>query len=184
MLTKNKKMKTILFGAVAEFATTKELYHACEKIRDEGYKVWDAHTPFPVHGLEKAMGLKPSKLPWIVLTMGLIGCVSAMGFQMWTMGISYPMVISGKPLFSWQAFVPVTFEISILLSAFGAVFGMFALNKLPQHYHPLFTFEKFQRATNDTFFISIEASDPKFNEQDTLTFLKSLGATHVQSLEN
>lgn len=184
MVFRKENTSNSLYGIVAEFSTPRDLFHACEKIRDEGYKIWDAHTPFPVHGLEKAMGLKPSRLPWIVLVMGLTGCVSAMGFQLWTMGISYPMVISGKPLFSWQAFMPVTFEVSVLLSAFGAVFGMLGLNKLPQHYHPLFSLERFQKATDDTFFIAIESSDPKFHQENTHKFLESLGATHVQSLEH
>lgn len=169
-----------VFGVVAEFSSPYEVYHACEKVRDGGFKKWDAHTPFPVHGLERAMGLKPSVLPWIVLIMALTGGTIGMTLQWWVNVVEYPLVISGKPHFSWQAFVPVTFELSILFGAFGAVFGMFALNKLPQFYHPVFKSGRFLRASDDRFFISIEAIDPKFGLESTTSLLKAAGAVSVE----
>ena len=109
------------YGALARFAGPKELFHACEQVRDAGYRRWDAHTPFPVHGLESAMGLPTSKLPFLSLVTGLTGVAGALLLQWWVSVKAYPLVISGKPLFSWPAFVPVTFELGVLLAAFGAV---------------------------------------------------------------
>lgn len=173
-----------LFGVLAEFSTPADLYHACEKVRDAGYKKWDAHTPFPVHGLEEAMGAPASKVPWIVLCGGLTGASLGMLMQYWMNAVDYTFVIAGKPLFSWPAFIPVTFELGILFSAFGAVFGMLALNGLPQLYHPLFRSENFARASDDKFFISIEATDPQFTSPDAVTsFLKEIGAVEVEEIE-
>lgn len=178
-----KEQKTKYFGALAEFNTTAELYHACEEVRDAGFRRWDAHTPFPVHGLEKAMGLPASKVPWIVLIMGLLGATAGITMQWWMNAVDYPMVISAKPLFSGPAFVPVTFEVAVLFGAFGAVFGMLALNGLPQLYHSLFRSARFERVTDDKFFISIEAADPQFDPEDTVAFLEKTGASHVELVE-
>lgn len=176
-------MKEPIYGILAEFETTASLYHACEKVRDRGFKKWDAHTPFPVHGLDKAMGLGSSKLPWIVLVMALTGGTGGFALQAWINLEAYKMAISGKPYLSWQAFMPVTFELSVLLGAFGAVFGMWALNVLPMWYHAVFKSKRFERATDDRFFITIEARDPKFDASATQAFLKEIGATHVELLE-
>lgn len=172
-----------VFGVLAQFDTAQDIFHACEKVRDAGYTRWDAHTPFPVHGLDSAMGLRPSKLPWIVLGMALTGASCALLLQWWTSAVDYPMVIAGKPLFSWQAFVPVTFEVAVLFGALGALFGMLGLNRLPQHYHPVFRSTAFERASDDKFFISIEAQDPRFDAARTVDMLRSVGATHVEMLE-
>lgn len=169
-----------LFGALAEFADPAGLYHACEGVRDAGYTRWDAHTPFPVHGLERAMGLKDSRLPWVVLALALGGAVAGMGLQGWVSTIAYPLVISGKPFFSWPAFVPVTFELAVLGGAVGAVFGMFAFNQLPTLHHPLFNSQRFERASDDGFFISIESWDPQFDPDRTADLLRRLGATGVE----
>lgn len=177
------KPKHELFGILAEFETPATLFHGCEEIRDAGYKKWDAYTPFPVHGLEKAMGLPASKVPWLVLVGGLAGASGGMFMQWWMSAVDYPLVISGKPLFSWPAFVPVTFELGILFAAFGAVFGMLALNRLPQPYHPLFQSKSFERVTDDKFFVAIEARDPQFDPEDTADFLKSIGAVNVELIE-
>lgn len=170
------------FGLLAEFATPEALYQACEKVRDAGYTHWDAHTPFPIHGLDRAMGLKASKLPWIVLVMALGGAATGMGLQGWVATMAYPLVISGKPFFSWPAFVPITFELGVLGGAVGAVFGMFALNQLPTLYHPLFGSARFERASDDRFFISIESWDPKFDAGRTAELLRGLGATSVEAV--
>lgn len=167
------------FGALAEFASPAELYHACEGVRDAGYTKWDAHAPFPVHGLDRAMGLKPSRLPWVSLVLAMGGALTGVGLQGWVSTMAYPLVISGKPFFSWPAFVPVTFELAVLGGALGAVFGMFAMNQLPTLYHPLFNSQAFERATDDGFFLSIESWDPKFDPNRTVELLRQLGATQV-----
>jgi hypothetical protein len=172
------------YGLLAEFATPGDLYHACERVRDAGFTKWDAHTPFPVHGLESAMGLRRSPLPWIVLVMGLTGLAAGFALQVWVHTSAYPLVISGKPYFAWPAFIPVTFELGILFAALGAVFGMFALNRLPMHHHPLFKSKVFERVTDDAFFISIESWDPKFDQAATRALLESAGARSVELLES
>jgi hypothetical protein len=171
---------TNTFGLLAEFDTPAHLYAACEKVRDAGYTKWDAHSPFPVHNLDKAMGLKPTRLSWIALGGGLTGATLGMGLQWWVNTQAYPIIISGKPFFSWPAFIPVTFELTILFSALGAVLGMFGLNKLPRHHHPLFVSERFERHSDDKFFISIEAVDPKFDESASANLLREIGATYVE----
>lgn len=171
------------WGVVAEYANPKDLYKACEKVRDAGFKRWDAYTPFPVHGLDAAMGMKPSRLPWVVLALGALGLIAGFYMQVWMNSVSYPLVISGKDYLVWQAFIPVTFEITILFSAIGAVFGMIAINKLPMLFHPLFRVRRFQRVTDDRFFIAIESTDPKFDLQGTQDFLKEIGATYVEPVE-
>lgn len=171
-----------IWGLLAEFENPQTIYTACEQVRDEGYTNWDSCTPFPVHGLDKAMGLKASKLPWIVLVSALIGALSGYLLQWWTTAVDYPIMIAGKPYTSWPAWIPVTFELTILLGCFGAVFGMFALNKLPKWYHPLFHSERFIAATNDKFFIAIEATDPLYDARKTKKLLKQIGAIHIEEV--
>lgn len=171
------------FGVLAEFTTPGEILEAAERVHAEGFRHFDCHTPFPVHGLDKAMGLAASKLPWIVLTGGLTGGSLGLLFQWWINVVDYPIIIGGKPFFSYQAFVPVTFELTILLSAFGAVFGMLGLNRLPMWYHPVFRSAHFKRASDDRFFISIEAKDPRFDVNRTRQFLESIGGRNVTVLE-
>ena len=141
-------------------------------------------APFPVHGLERAMGLRRSPLPWIVLGMGLMGAALGFGLQWWVHASAYPLVISGKPYFSWPAYIPITFEVGVLFGALGAVFGMLGLNRLPMHYHPLFQSKVFERVTDDAFFISIESWDPRFDPSATRKLLESLGARSVELLES
>ena len=172
------------YGVLAEFATPADLYHACERVRDAGFTRWDAHTPFPVHGIEKAMGLKRSPLPWIALVTGLTGVGGGFLLQWWVHTKAYPLVISGKPFFAWPAFIPVTFEVGILFAALGAVFGMLALNRLPMHHHPLFRSKVFERVSDDAFFISIESWDPRFDASATGKLLESLGARSVELVES
>ena len=171
------------WGLLAEYASPAAIYEACEKVRDAGYKRWDSYTPFPVHGLDKAMGLKSSKLPFIVLAGAIIGGTSGMALQYWTSVVDYPWVVSGKPMFSWPAFLPVTFELTVLCGALGAVLGMLGLNKLPQYYHSLFHSKRFERVTDDKFFIAIESDDPKFDVDETAAFLREIGAIHVERVK-
>ena len=168
------------FGLLAEFSTPTELYQACEKLRDAGFTRWDAHTPFPIHGLDRAMGLRASRIPWVSLVLALGGAVTAIGLQGWVATMAYPLVVSGKPFFSWPAFIPITFELAVLGGALGAVFGMFAFNQLPTLHHPLFNSTRFERASDDAFFISIESWDPKFDATATQELLQRLGASHVE----
>ena len=172
------------YGILAEFATPADLYHACERVRDAGFTRWDAHSPFPVHGLARAMGIGRSPLPWIVLGMGLTGAALGFVLQWWVHAYAYPLVISGKPYFSWPAYIPITFEVGVLFGALGAVFGMLGLNRLPMHYHPLFKSKVFERASDDAFFISIESWDPQFDPSATGKLLESLGARRVEVLES
>ena len=169
-----------IFGALAQYKTPGDLYRACERVRDAGYTRWDAHTPFPVHGLEGAMGMRRSKLPWIVLVMALGGAATGFALQTWVHTMAYPLTISGKPFFTWPAFIPITFELGVLGGALGAVFGMLGLNKLPMHHHPLFEAPRFARFADDAFFISVESWDPKFDRAETVRLLESTGAVAVE----
>ena len=165
---------------LAEYDTTADVMHAAEKVRDAGYKRWDVHTPFPVHGMDGAMGMKDSKVGWIVLGAGATGFMIAFLLMWWTNGIDYPYTIGGKPGFSLPSMAPVMFELTVLLSGFGAVFGMLGLNQLPRHHHPIFSSERFERVTDDKFFISIEAEDEQFDLDETRELLD---ATHPVAVE-
>ena len=171
------------WGTLAEFETPAALYHACEQVRDAGFRNWDAHTPFPVHGLEKAMGLPSSRVPWIALACGLTGASIGFLLQTWVHAITYPMVISGKPYWAWPTYVPITFQLGVLLTALGALIGMLAINQLPRLHHPLFQSERFERVTDDRFFIAIEAVDPNYDEEAVTKLLSDAGAAHVEHLE-
>ena len=172
-----------IYGIIAEFKDTKSILKAAKLVREEGYINFDCHTPFPVHGLDDAMGLKRSIIGYIVG----IGCVSGASaglfLQWWSSTIAYPVVISGKPFFSWQAFMIVTFVLMVLGGAFAALIGMFHLNRMPTYHHPLFNSENFQKATDDSFFVSIEFKDPKFNIDDTKDFLLSIGGKNIEVIE-
>lgn len=168
-----------LYGVMGEFETAKQLIHAAEKTRDAGYRHMDAYAPFPVEGLSEALGLRRSWVPPLTLLGGLMGGLTGFGFQYWVNVISYPMNIAGRPLNSWPAFIPVTFELTILGASTFAVFGMLVLNKLPHPYHPVFNVARFARASTDRFFICIEATDPKFSATESVRFLQSLNAQHV-----
>jgi mono/diheme cytochrome c family protein len=167
--------KRPLYGVIAEYKDVDTLMSAARKVRDAGYTRWDTHTPFPVHGIEGAMGFGFTKLPWIVLCCGLTGLTCAVLLQWWTNGVDYPFLTSGKPLFALPPAIPICFELTVLFSAFGAFFGMLALNKLPQLHHPLFEHEAFKRVTDDRFFLAIEAEDPKFGLESTKSLLAGTG---------
>jgi hypothetical protein len=171
------------WGVLAEFANPAELLHAAQKLNDLGYKKFETWSPFPIHGMDDAMGLSGSKVPWITLGGGLTGLSIGLLLQWWTGAVDYPLVIAGKPYFAWQFALPVTFELSILLSAFGTVFGMFALNMMPRPYHPLDNVPAFRRVTDDKFFLSIEVSDPLFDMEKTKALLSELGGTGITDVE-
>lgn len=167
------------FGMVAEFASPYELLEAVKSVRKAGFSKIDTHTPFPIHGMDKAMGLPPSKLPWLVLCGGLMGTASAIALQWWMNGYDYAYHVGGKPIVSYQAYVPIGFELTVLFSAFTAVLGMLAMNFLPKPYHPLFTHPRFARHSDDGFFISIEAADPNFSESKAREVLQAAGGTEI-----
>ena len=172
-----------VWGALAEFRTPGALLEASRRVREAGYRSFDAHTPFPVHGLERAMGLRRSLVPLFVLVLGLGGAAGGMLLQWWVSTTAYPLVISGKPLFSWPAFVPIMFECGVLGGAVGAVAGFLALSRLPRHHHPLFASPAFERASDDRFFLSIEAGDERFDRAGTLRLLSELGASRVELIQ-
>jgi hypothetical protein len=172
------------YGILAEYDSAHAVYEACKKVRDAGYSKWDACTPFAVHGLDKAMGLKPSVLPWFVLAAGITGGVLMTVFMIWTSVYDYPLNIGGKPTWSIPAFVPPAFEVTILFAALTAVFGMFFLNRLPTFHHPLFNSKRFERVTDDRFFIVIETQDPLFEMNKTHKLLEETGAVNLEMLEN
>ncbi len=150
---------------MAEYTDENALLVASRKVRDSGYTKTDAYTPFPVHGIDEALGIKPTVLPFIVLCMGLTGLCTALVMQYWMNGIDYPYIISGKPMGSWPAFIPVSFELTILFSAFTTFLGMWALNGLPCFSNPVFTSPRFDRATNDRFFLHVDSRDKYFNRE-------------------
>lgn len=168
--------ETRVAAVLGRFDTAAALKVAAEKVRDEGYRKWDSHSPFPIHGMERAMGIRPTILPLLVFGAGITGAIAAMLLQWWTNAVNYPFLISGKPFFSVPANIPVAFELIILFSALAAFGGALILNRLPQFQHPVFESDEFRRATSDGFFISIEATDPKFDETGTAAFLESIGA--------
>lgn len=173
-----------MVAVMAEFTDVQSVTLAAKRIRDEGFKQWDVHTPFPIHGMDSAMGIRATILPWLVLGAGLTGLGLGLFMQWYMNTFDYPYYISGKPLFSLPAFIPVIFELTILFSALTAVFGMLLLNRLPMLYNPLMKHERFRRVTSDRFFIVIDSADPKFDEARTTELLKSLGATAVERVED
>jgi len=165
------------WGLLAEFPDVPTILRAARGVRDAGFSCWDAHTPFPVHGLNEAMGLAPTRLPWAVFGAGLTGAAGAVLLQWWTNAVDYPYDISGKPFWSLPAHIPVAFEGAILLAAITAFLGMLAW------FHPAFRSPRFARATDDRFFITVESGDPRFDPDATRALLLSLGATSVEQLE-
>src|SRR5271168_2831189 len=169
-----------VYGVIGEFSDPHELVHAGKKIRDMGYTKLDAMTPFPVHGIDDALGIPYSKLGWIVICIGLCGTATAQ-LLIWYCGAFHDkFVIGGKPLFDVTFSIPVTFELTVLFSAFAAVIGMFAMNGLPRLYHPSLNYRNAHRATDDRFLLVIEADDPKFHPQETVEHMKSVGAAAVE----
>lgn len=171
-----------IYGVLAEFRNPKELVDAASSVKKSGYRDFDTYAPFPIHGMEKAMGLKKSPLGWIVLGGALTGMIGALALMIWVMGYEYPMNISGKPYINFPIYVPITFELTVLLAAFAATFGMLALNKLPRLHNPLFNVERFSKASDDGFFVHIEASDDLFSEEKVKKLFQDNGATHIETV--
>lgn len=175
--------KSSLYGLMAEFDNPQALLAAARRAYAEGYRRMDAYTPFPVEGLAEAIGFSHTRLPLIVLIGGIIGCLGGFLLQYYISVIAYPLNVGGRPLNSWPAFIPVTFEVTILVAALAAVVGMLALNGLPMPYHPVFNVSRFRLATRNEFFLGIEATDPKFDREETRQFLESLQPREVYDVE-
>jgi hypothetical protein len=167
-------------AVIAEFAGPNELLAAAEKVRDRGYSRFDCHSPFPIHGMNEAMGISRSPLGFIVGGVALVALGSVAYGLYWITAVDYPFVVSGKPFFSYQAYAPIAFALTVLLSAFAAFFGMFHLNRLPRLFHPLFYAECFAKVSDDGFIVSVEADDPKFSEEQVTAFLTEIGGTNVE----
>lgn len=175
--------KSSIYGLMAEFSDPDHLIAAGRRAYDAGYRKMDAYSPFPLEELAEAIGFHRNRLPLLVLIGGLIGCVGGFLMQYYASTISYPLNVAGRPFNSWPAFIPVTFEMTILVAAFFAVLGMLGLNGLPTPYHPVFNVERFSHASQDRFFLCIEATDAKFDVEETRRFLESLEPYEVSVVE-
>jgi hypothetical protein len=174
-----------LYGVMAEFEDPTALVEAARRTYDSGYRVFDAFSPFPIHEIFEAMHLKNNRMSLLVLLGGIAGLCAGLGLQVWVSAFAYPLNIGGRPYLSWPMFVPVTFELTILFASFAAVFGMFILNGLPMPYHPVFNVQRFAaHASQDRFFLAIEATDPKFGRESARAFLLSVGAREVNDVED
>ncbi|MFH1176833.1 MAG: DUF3341 domain-containing protein [Acidobacteriota bacterium] len=171
-----------LYGLLAELESVEALLATVEGVRKAGYCRFDAHAPIPVHGLDEAMGIRPSRLPLIALGGGAIGALAGLALQWFTNAFDYQLLVSGKPLFALPPAIPVAFELTVLLAALGVFVGLMVFIGLPRLHHPLFASERFRRATSDRFFVSIEADDPRFDVRATRSLLESLGSTHVEEV--
>lgn len=174
----------VVYGMMAEFATPADTYHAAEKMRDAGYRNWDVYSPFPIHGIDEAMGLKTSRLPLVTGLVGLSGAAVGYFFQWWVTNHGYMTVVQGKAPGAWEPWVPVTFEIGVLFTAFCALLSMFAFNALPMWYHPLLKKDRFLRVSDDRFVICVEARDPNFDSAKTRALLESAKGYNVDLVED
>ena len=171
------------YAVMGAFGTPEELLAAGKKIYGMGYRKLDAMSPFPVHGIDDAIGIPRSKLGWIVVCFAMLGLLTAQGLMYYVGVINYPLVIGGKPLFDFTFSIPVTFELTVLFAGISATVGIFALNGLPRLYHPSMNYKNFARTSDDRFVLVVEADDPKFNAQNTANDLLGAGATEVEVVE-
>jgi Protein of unknown function (DUF3341) len=173
-----------LYGVMAEFEDPTALVAAARRTYDEGYRTFDAFSPFPIHEIFEVMHLHDKRVPLMVLGGGIAGLLAGVGLQVWVSAVAYPLNIGGRPYLSWPMFVPVAFELTILFAALAAVFGMFILNGLPMPYHPVFNVPRFTAAASqDGFFLAIESADPMFDREKTRTFLQGLGAREINEVD-
>ncbi len=171
------------YGVIATFDNAVDLYHAAEQVRDAGYKQWDCITPCPVHGLDGAMGLKRSIVPRISLAGGITGFCTGMSMIFWTGAVDYTLIVGGKPYFSPMFAFPVSYELTILFTAFATIIGMFLVNGLPSHYHPILKYKDIVRGMDDKFFVVIETRDPRYNSENTKALLEKTGGQNIKELE-
>ncbi len=176
-------MNSKAYGILAEYDTPADIMHAAEKIRDAGFRKWDVFTPFPIHGMDHAMGLKNSPVGWFGFVGGVTGYTTGMLLIWFCNAFDYAIMIGGKPMFSpWAAFPP-SYELTILFTAFGSIGGMMFLNKLPRLHHPLLKHARFEKATHDKFFLVIETADAKYSEVETRKLLEATGSQHIEMVE-
>lgn len=168
---------------LAEFDDVGACAKAAARVRDAGYEKWDVHTPYPVHGMDDAMGLPSTKIGIISFVCGMTGVTLAILMMQWMNGVDYPLIIGGKPADAWISMGPIIFELGILLTGFGTVFGLLHLCRLPRHHHPVFESERFKAASDDRFFISVEAADPRFDLDKTRALLEGASPTHLELVE-
>ncbi len=176
-------MSNKVYGLLAKFDTPAAIMKAAEKVRDAGYKKWDVITPFPIHGMDGAMGLRRSRVPRFTLVAGSAGFTIGMLMIAYMNKWDYPLIVGGKPFFSPMFAFPVSYELTILLSAFGTIIGMFLLNCLPMHYHPVLKYDDIHEGTDDQFFLVIETTDPEFNATETNKLLAEVGSLEIRELE-
>jgi len=172
-----------IYGLMAEFDSPQALLEAARRAYAAGFRRMDAYSPFPVEGLAEAIGFHGSRVPLLVLIGGIVGCLGGFYLQYWVSVIHYPVNVGGRPLNSWPAFIPVTFELTILFAALSAFFGVLWLNGLPMPYHPVFNVERFELASRNRFFLCIEATDPQFDPRGTREFLETTGAQGIYEVE-
>ncbi len=175
--------KTSIYGLIAEFDNAESLLAAAHRAFAEGFRKMDAYSPFPVEGLAEALGFHRTRVPLIVLTGGILGCLGGFFLQYWLAVIDYPINVGGRPLNSWPSFIPVTFELTILIAALSAFFGVLALNGLPMPYHLVFNVDRVELASRNRFFLLIEAADPRFDSAGTRRFLENIGSHGVYEVE-
>ena len=180
----NQEPSSPWYGLLAEFERPEDLLAAAESASEAGYSKMDAYSPLPIHGLAAAVGFPRTNLSYIVFACGVLGAIAGYSLQYWIHVIDYPLNIGGRPLHGGPSFIPVTFELTILFAALGAVFGMLGLNKLPMPYHPVFNAPNFDRASQDRFFLCIEAEDPQFDLAKTHAFLEGLNPQEVTQVEH
>jgi len=179
----HRRHEPVFYGVMAEFEGPNELVHAARRTYDAGYRRINGYSPYPIEELSEAIGFTHSRLPLIVFIGGLLGGIGGFLMQYWIEVINYPINVGGKPYNSWPAFIPITFECTVLVAAFSAVLGMLMLNKLPQPYHPVFNAPNFALATRDRFFLVVEANDPNYNHEAVVKLLQGLNATDVIDVE-
>lgn len=182
-MTDTQAIKPAVYGLIAEFDSPSALLASARKAYAAGYRKMDAYSPFPIHGLAEALGMKGTHLGYLVFLGGLFGGLAGFGMQYFASVIHYPMNVGGRPLNSWPSFIPVTFELTVLGAALTAVFGMLALNGLPMPYHPVFNVERFAFASRDHFYLCLESKDPLFRASETKSFLESLKANAIFTVE-
>ena len=171
------------YGLLAEFDNTADVLHAAEQVRTAGFRNWDVYMPFPIHGMDKAMGLKNSKVGWFSFVGGVAGYTTGMLMIWWMNAVDYKLMIGGKPMFSPNAAFPPSYELTILFGAFGAILGMLFLNRLPRLNHPLLKHKRFEQVTHDKFYVVIETGDPKYSETETRKLLETAGSKHIEMVE-
>jgi hypothetical protein len=178
-----KVIESPVYGLVAEFSDTETIITAANNAREAGYTKMDAYSPFPVHGLAEAIGFNDIAVPWIIFIAGVLGAIGGFALEIYCLAIDYPMNVGGRPLVSWPSFIPVAYETTILCASFGAFLGMLGMNGLPRPHHSIFNAPRFELATQDKFFLCIEANDPMFDIERTEQFLESLGPDAVSIVE-